>query len=1231
MVERRACGCVGGNCQDNQPSDTSRREFLGRITFGAAGMTLLGQLPWLPGAWAEAAKETGGRRLPTWPQYVATPPRVYRGQHLEAVAMPIGGIGTGSIWLDGQGRLSVWQIYNNLSETRTPDSFLGVSIRTGDGPTTTRLLQTVGEASLPPIQELEYEGGYPIARLKFRDDALPVEVLLEAFNPLIPLDTASSSVPCAIFRVTARNTSDRAAEVSLWATLQNAVGSQGAAGIEGVRFAGYGGNCNRTVRQPGLVAVAMDKSPDPVQSGSVKVRTAEGPEVPGPELLWLVRAGAFSAQAAEALSGIVADGGTALLDGLEPAFFDAVAKLRDQSLDMAALAVLFEDFERSSYDGWTLTGEAFGTRPSRGTEPGQHVVSGFAGRGLVNTFIAGDGPQGTATSKPFRIERKYIGFLIGGGAHPGKTCINLKVDGQIVRTATGKNREALEPASWDVSDLRGKDAVVEIVDRESGGWGHINVDQILFSDVPPEPLLRQGTSAETVAKAIGLPFDSADGAELPAGQNVVLTGGCPDAVRSAADGWRVGRFTRLRGCRSGEKGYRVWATTPAGDPLIVEGPLGKGRVILVLAAGLPWSWGSALLAASSGEPLPPGGRLTPGTPGWGSMSLAALDERATVLPAWTSHDELAAFVADPRAAKPASDKPVVSPAGETANAALSVPLTLLPGQQQTATFVITWHFPNVQRFHHPGNLYSRRWPDALAVAREVARQAEALWSGTQLYHQTLYQSNLPEEFLDAMASQAVILRGPTCFWSEDGYFGGFEGSYGCCPLNCTHVWNYAQTHARLFPDVGRNMRVSDFLTYLHDSGETSHRQHARYGAFTDGHCACIAGAYREHQTSPDAAFLAQVWPGVKKAMNWLIEKIDAVHAGVPTGRQPNTYDCAVSGPNTFIGSQYLCALAAAEQMAVVMDDTDSAARWRQIRRTGMKNQDQALWNGEYYIQTPEKPPANDYNNGCHSDQLLGQWWAHMLDLGYLYPVERIRAALAAVMRHNFREQFVGFKQVPRRYIPDDEGGLLMCTWPHDDRPKPFIVYADEVWTGIEYAVAAAMVYEDMLEPARRIVRMARSRYDGRRRDGLNSGPGGNPFNELECGKFYARAMSSWSLLIAAQGLTLDGPRGVLGFRPRWQAADHRSFFTASEGWGLFIQRREAGRQTERIEVRHGRLPVRELVFELPDGTGSTTAALTVAGRSVPTTLRRDGAIVRVVLENEALAVAGDAVEVTLTL
>ena len=123
-------------------------------------------------------------------------------------------------------------------------------------------------------------------------------------------------------------------------------------------------------------------------------------------------------------------------------------------------------------------------------------------------------------------------------------------------------------------------------------------------------------------------------------------------------------------------------------------------------------------------------------------------------------------------------------------------------------------------------------------------------------------------------------------------------------------------------------------------------------------------------------------------------------------------------------------------------------------------------------------------------------------------------------------------------------------------------------------------------------------------------------------------MSSWSLLIACQGLVLDGPKGILGFKPNWQPEDHRSFFTAPEGWGLFVQQRKAGEQTERIEVRNGRLRLRELVFETPKGILPTPTVM-IAGQQVATTMHLNGAELRLVLGQEATLAEGTAAEVRL--
>ncbi len=151
--------------------------------------------------------------------------------------------------------------------------------------------------------------------------------------------------------------------------------------------------------------------------------------------------------------------------------------------------LLVADFEGDDYGAWTVEGKAFGTRPARGTLPNQMAVTGFQGKGLVNSFAGGDGSTGTLTSPKFTIERDYLNFLIGGGGHAGKTCLNLLLDGKVVRTATGPNTdpggsEALKAAHWNVKELRGKAVTIQIVDAATGGWGHINVDQIVQGAKP---------------------------------------------------------------------------------------------------------------------------------------------------------------------------------------------------------------------------------------------------------------------------------------------------------------------------------------------------------------------------------------------------------------------------------------------------------------------------------------------------------------------------------------------------------------------------------------------------------------------------------------------------------------------------------------------------------------------------------------------------------------------------
>ncbi len=158
--------------------------------------------------------------------------------------------------------------------------------------------------------------------------------------------------------------------------------------------------------------------------------------------------------------------------------------------EVLAQDIVLSDFEETNYvwlpDGtWTTTGTAFGTGPAQGTLPGQQTVDGYLGNGLVNTFLNGDGSTGTLTSPPFTIQRKYINFLIGGGNWRGQTCLNLLVNGQVVRSAVGMgDRETLDWLQWNVGTYTNQTAQLQIVDSYTGGWGHINVDQIVETDAP---------------------------------------------------------------------------------------------------------------------------------------------------------------------------------------------------------------------------------------------------------------------------------------------------------------------------------------------------------------------------------------------------------------------------------------------------------------------------------------------------------------------------------------------------------------------------------------------------------------------------------------------------------------------------------------------------------------------------------------------------------------------------
>ncbi|HWD19326.1 MAG TPA: GH116 family glycosyl-hydrolase [Verrucomicrobiae bacterium] len=1160
----RKCHC-SGQCGPPSP-DPSRREFIGLMGAATAAM-------FVPGA-AWGAFELPPGDLKKWQRGLAekgAPRRYASNLHTDA-RLHLGGIGTGNFEIGVDGQFTTWQLFNTLRDGEVPFYF---TVKAGAA---ARLLQTAGGPDWPRVKRIEMTGEYPAAELKFEDDALPVRVELSACTPFAPLDAEFSSMPVAMFRFRLHNPTAETQKVALAAWMTNPIGYEARGGFQGASHPEVGRNITEIFRASDATGLLMSAraGQEPTVDRPVTLRVSKTlqelklpPHDHPPDfkieladdaqplekdaVIWLDEpAHALTAQFLRRAGDAVRAGATLIFSGSDASL------LRDHAAAPGAARrpdIRFEDFE-SGYEKWTVSGDAFGKEPAHGTLSNQQPVTGFLGHGLVNSFLQGDDATGKLISQPFTIERNFIRFLVGGGKQK-TTQIRLVIDGANVRTASGRDVELLEPHSWDVREFVGKTARLEIVDEQKGGWGHINVDEIVFCDWP-------GDSSVLAAWQELLPRGFAGAAEK-------TNGGLPM--------WRQ--------------------KTGQGQVALVEGtilPMADARA----GAARQRAYREVCGIAGIRYEAPDGPLAT--APGFGTVALATTGPNVTTRRRFEDWSEAwRAFALEGAFRETVADDSPTE-AGKTTHGALASSLELAPQATAEIEFFLTWHFPNKyndQTGQWIGCHYTTRWPNAQAVMREAAQRREEWRDKTEKFRGALYGSSLPYWLNDCLTANAAIARHiGVVFQPANGDIYGWEGSNGCCDPTCTHVWGYEQALARLFPALERDMRRIDFKHQQRADGGVNNRTEfpspphpTGEHPFADGHASCILKAYREALNSPDETFFQEYWPHVKHAVEYLIARDAQSGGGAAQGilqdDQWNTYDEALHGVTSFISGYYLAALRAGEEWARRLHDTATAERFHQIFLAGQKKLLELCWNGEYFQQhLPDYAQREgEIGPGCLANQLIGQWWAHQLNLGYILPPENVKTALQSVFKYNFKSDLTGWKHAPRAFAGAKDKGLIICTWPKGGRPANVMLYSDEVWTGIEYQVAAHMIYEGMLEEGLSVAKAARDRYDGIPRAPL----GRNPWCEIECGGHYARAMSSWSLLLAASGFHCDGPRGAWRFAPRLLDDEFKSFFCGPEGWGSFAQNARGAT----IRVVAGRMRLQTLELNLPLGGGTT---VTVAGR-----------------------------------
>jgi len=564
-------------------------------------------------------------------------------------------------------------------------------------------------------------------------------------------------------------------------------------------------------------------------------------------------------------------------------------------------------------------------------------------------------------------------------------------------------------------------------------------------------------------------------------------------------------------------------------------------------------------------------------------------------------------------------RPPITDGEPSPGATLFVPFDLAPGASKTITVRLTWHAGHTnlregtdppgtpppgpdEKYYRPW--YAGRFSDVDAVTAFWHDNYRDLRRRSEEFRQCFHDTTLPAEVVEAVSANLGILKSPTVLRQADGRLWAYEGnadSNGCCGGSCTHVWNYAQAIPHLFPALERTLRETEFGPSQDERGHQQFRsalpirpQVHNFHAAADGQLGGIMKVYRDWRICGDTEWLRALWPKVRASLDYGIATWDPDHKGWVEEPHHNTYDIELWGPDGFCTSIYLGALRAAVLMGTALGDDVSA--YAALQAAGTERANHELFNGEYFIQkvewktlrasraddkndiyglnsySPEaralfdkEGPKYQYGSGCLSDGVIGSWMALVTGVGQILDPRSVTSHLAAVVRYNLKTNLSSHANPQRpSYAVGKEGGLLLCSWPKGGALSLPFPYSDEVWTGIEYQVASHLMLMGRVHEGLEIVRTCRDRYDGRVR---------NPFDEYECGHWYARALASYALLQGLTGARYDAVDRVLYLKPNIKG-DFRAFLSTATGYGTVGVR--GGKPF--LETKSGHIDLKEIKY-----------------------------------------------------
>lgn len=504
------------------------------------------------------------------------------------------------------------------------------------------------------------------------------------------------------------------------------------------------------------------------------------------------------------------------------------------------------------------------------------------------------------------------------------------------------------------------------------------------------------------------------------------------------------------------------------------------------------------------------------------------------------------------------------------------------------------------RYYEPW--YASKFKNIQEVASYWRLSYDDLRQKTGQFTSTFYDTDLPPVVMEAISANLTILKSPTVLRQRNGRLWGWEGCLdsgsGCCAGSCTHVWNYAQAICHLFPELERSLRQTEFEVDQNNMGHQTFRAalpirevYHNFHAASDGQLGGIMKLYRDWRISGDTEWMKELFPLAKLSFEYCSQEWDPRRRGVLEEPHHNTYDIEFWGPDGMCSSFYLGATAAMIEMSRALGE--DASKYEELLQKGKTYMETELFDGEYFIQkimteglnitNPTKVqsygqgyseealdllkkegPKYQYGNGCLSDGVLGCWIGAMANLDEFIDHDMVKSHLISVHKYNLKYDLSDHVNPQRpSFGAGTDGGTLLCTWPKGSELSLPFVYSNEVWTGIEYQVASHLMLMGEVEKGLDIVREVRKRYDGEIR---------NPFNEYECGHWYARAMSSYGMIQGLTGIFFDAVDKTLYIDSRI-GNDFRSFFSCETGYGIVGLK--SG--TPFVEVVSGDIPVEKFV------------------------------------------------------